>query len=101
MEGGRARAREREGEGLYACVVWCGGGAKGECREDNRERGKSKTAIPIPFSFSHSKMAASASSALAALAASAADPEALASAIQGAAFLDTTPGDARQQLRGV
>jgi len=46
-------------------------------------------------------MATSASSALAALAASAADPEALASAIQGAAFLDTTPGDARQQLRGV
>jgi len=39
-------------------------------------------------------------SALAALTASGADPETLASAIQGASFLDGTPGDARQQLRG-
>lgn len=39
-------------------------------------------------------------SALAALTASGSDPETLASAIQGAAFLDATPGNARQQLRG-
>ena len=39
-------------------------------------------------------------SALAALTASGSDPETLASAIQGSAFLDATPGDARQQLRG-
>jgi hypothetical protein len=44
--------------------------------------------------------APSAASALAAMAAAGSDPDSLASAITGAAFLDAQPGDARQQLRG-
>lgn len=57
-----------------------------------------RTSLSIPSILS---TMTSVASALAALAASAADPESLASAIQGAAFLDATPGDARQQLRGM
>lgn len=45
-------------------------------------------------------MGADATAAVAALAAAGKDTEALMAAIKGAAFLDSTPGESRQKLRG-